>query len=69
MVEGDVKHSLLEERLQVPKRTCWMFHLCPQLSVHEITKKRGRNSAGESDHEPEAKGIQNEQVQSGSGSK
>ena len=53
----------------MPKRTCWMFHLCPHLSVHEITKKSGRNSTGENDHEPEAKGIQNEQVQSGKGSK
>ena len=51
----------------MPKRTCWMFHLCPHLSVHEISKKR-RNSARESDCEPEAKGIRNEQVQSGSGS-
>lgn len=53
----------------MPKITYWMFHLCPHLSVHEITKKSGRNSAGESDREPEAKGIQNEQVQSGRGSK
>lgn len=53
----------------MPKRTCWTFHLCPHLPVHEITKERGRNSAGESDPKPEAKGIQNEQVQSGSGSK
>lgn len=46
----------------MPKRTCWTFHLCPHLPVHEITKERGRNSTGESDPKPEAKGIQNEQV-------
>lgn len=37
----------------MPKRTCWIFRLCPHLSVHGITKERGRNSAGESDPKPQ----------------